>query len=124
MKLDYFVLLQNDICCSLQNFITAKCACINDGATLTGRDLESLTANDRRQTQVVNVSNQEISRCKLCKVILLRATRGAHNPNLQVVITHVSHGCSQHLFGLPLRMYGMHRTHFNHTHLDILPLVI
>ena len=24
---------------------------------------------------------------------LVRATRGAHNPNLQVVITHVSHVC-------------------------------
>ena len=45
-----------------ENFVTAKCACINDRATLTGRDLESLTANDRRQTQVVNFSNQEISR--------------------------------------------------------------
>ena len=31
-------------------------------ATLIGRALESLTANDRRQTQVVNFSNQEISR--------------------------------------------------------------
>ena len=48
MKSEYFVLLPNDICCSLQsfsaialktksydeNFVTAKCACINDGATL------------------------------------------------------------------------------------------
>ena len=32
--------------------------------------------------------------------------------------------CSQHLFGLPLRMNGMHRTQFGHTHLDLLPLVI
>ena len=32
------------------------------------------------------------------------ATRRAHNPNLQVVITHASHVCSQHSFGLPLRM--------------------
>ena len=54
----------------------------------------------------------------------LQATRGAHNPNLQVVITHVSHVCSQHSFGLPLRMYGMHRTHFNHTRLDFLSLVV
>ena len=36
----------------------------------------------------------------------LRATRGARNPNLQVVITHASHLCSQHSFGLPLRMNG------------------
>ena len=27
---------------------------------------------------------------------LLRETRGARNPNLQVVITHASHVCSQH----------------------------
>ena len=32
--------------------------------------------------------------------------------------------CSQHLSGLPLRMNGMHRTQFGHTHLDLLPLVI
>ena len=45
MKSIYFVLLPNDICCSLQsfaaialktksydeNFVTAECACINDG---------------------------------------------------------------------------------------------
>ena len=30
--------------------------------------------------------------------------------HLQVVITHASHVCSQHSFGLPLRMYGMHIT--------------
>ena len=31
-------------------------------------------------------------------------TIGARNPNLQVFITHASHVCSQHSFGLPLRM--------------------
>ena len=46
--------------------------------------------------------------------INLQATRGAHNPNLQVVITHASHVCSQHSFVLPLRMNGMHRTQFDH----------
>ena len=30
----------------------------------------------------------------------LWATRGARNPNLQDVITHALHVCSQHLFGL------------------------
>ena len=35
---------------------------------------------------------------------LLRATRGARNSNLQVLVTHASHVCSQHSFGLPLRM--------------------
>ena len=51
---------------------------------------------------------------------LLWSTRGARNPNLQVLITHVSHVCSQHSFGLLLRMYGMHRTHFDHACLDVL----
>ena len=55
---------------------------------------------------------------------LFRATRWAHNPNFQVVFTHASHVCSQHSFGLPLRMYGMYRTHFDHARLDLLPLVI
>ena len=50
---------------------------------------------------------------------LLRATRGAHNPNLQVVITHASHVCSQHSFGFSLRMNGMHRTQFDHARLDL-----
>ena len=31
---------------------------------------------------------------------LRSATRGARNPNLRVVITHASHVCSQHSFGL------------------------
>ena len=42
MKSEYFVLLPNDICCSLQNrksydgnFVPAKCSCINYGATLS-----------------------------------------------------------------------------------------
>ena len=34
--------------------------------------------------------------------------------NLQVVITHALHVCSQHSFGLPQRMIGMHRTQFDH----------
>ena len=34
---------------------------------------------------------------------LLRATRGARNRNLLVVISHSSHVCSHHLFALPLR---------------------
>ena len=56
--------------------------------------------------------------------VFLRATRGAHNPNLQVVITYVWHVCSQHSFGLPVRMNGMHRTQFDHGRLDLLSLVI
>ena len=55
---------------------------------------------------------------------LLRATRGARNPNLQVVITHAWHVRSQHEFELPLRINGMHRTQFDHARLYLLPLVI
>ena len=54
----------------------------------------------------------------------LRVTRGARNPNLQVVITHASHVCSQHSFALSLRMNGMHSTWFDHSRLDLLSLVI
>ena len=56
--------------------------------------------------------------------LLLRATRGARNPNLEVVITRASHVYSQHSFGLPLRMNGMHITQFDHARLDLLSLVI
>ena len=35
---------------------------------------------------------------------LFRATRGARSRNVQVVISHASHVCSQHSFALPLRM--------------------
>ena len=59
-----------------------------------------------------------------CNLALLREPRGARNPKLQVVITHASHVCSQHSFGLPLRMNGMHRTQFDHARLDFLSLVI
>ena len=50
--------------------------------------------------------------------------QGAHNPNLQVVITNASHLRSQHSFGLPLRMNGMHRMQFDHARLDLLSLEI
>ena len=49
---------------------------------------------------------------------LLRATRGARNPNPQVDITHASFVCSQHSIGLLLRMYGIYRTQFDHARLD------
>ena len=47
----------------------------------------------------------------------MQATRGAQSPNLnqQVAITHVSHVCKQHSFGLPLRVNGMQRTHSDYT---------
>ena len=61
----------------------------------------------------------------LLLLLLLQVTGGVRSPNLQVVITHASYSyvCRQHSFGLPLRMYGMHRTHFDHARLDVLSLV-
>ena len=56
--------------------------------------------------------------------LLLRATRGARNPNIQVIITHAWHVCRQHSFGLPPRMNGMHRKKFDHVPLDPLSLLI
>ena len=41
--------------------------------------------------------------------LLLRATKGTRNPNLQVVITHTSYVCGQLSFELPLRMNRMRR---------------
>ena len=52
-------------------------------------------------------------------ILLLWVRRGARYPNLQIVITHALHACSQHSFGLPLTMNGMHKTQFGHTHLDL-----
>ena len=46
------------------------------------------------------------------------------NPNFQVVIMHALHVWSQHLFGLPVRMYGMHRTQFDDSRCNLLLLVI
>ena len=57
----------------------------------------------------------------------LQVTRGACNPNLQVVIAHAlhaSHVYTQPSFGLPLTMDGMQRTQFDHVHLDLLAVVI
>ena len=56
--------------------------------------------------------------------ILLRVTRRARSPNVQVFVTHTSHVCSQHSFGLTLKMNGMHRTRFEHARFDLLTLVI
>ena len=40
---------------------------------------------------------------------------------LKVVITHVLHVYSQYSFRLPLRVDRMHKTQFDHAHLDLLP---
>ena len=50
-----------------------------------------------------------LSRCT-SYISFLRAPLVARNPNLQIVIMNASHVCSQHSFGLPLRLNGMHRT--------------
>ena len=42
----------------------------------------------------------------------------------RLLFTHASHVCSQHSFGLPLRMSGMHRMQFDHARLDLLSLEI
>ena len=38
--------------------------------------------------------------CIILQWNIVVATRGAHKPNLQVVIMHSSHECSQHSFGI------------------------
>ena len=48
-------------------------------------------------------------------VTFLRATRGAHNPNLQV---------ARRSFELALSMHGIHRTQSDYTPLVLLSLVI
>ena len=52
--------------------------------------------------------------------VILQATRGACNPNLQFAITHALHIhlCSQHSFGLPLRTSGMYRMQSDHVCVD------
>ena len=44
---------------------------------------------------------------------LVSTNHASSNPG-QVVITHASHVCSRHSFGLPLRMNGVHKTQFDH----------
>ena len=78
-------------------------------------------ASKRNWRQGLTKCNNDFYKGIMLHYTYLRATRGARNPNLQVFITHALHVCSQHSFGLPLRMYGMHRTHFDHGRLDLLP---
>ena len=74
----------------------------------------------------IKVANSQLDRetlLRFVKVITAGDKRGARNPNLQVVITHASQVCSQHSFGLPVRMNEMHRTQFDHARLDLLLFV-
>ena len=54
----------------------------------------------------------------------LRAPLVARNPHLKVVIMHALHVCSQHSFGLLLRMNGMHKTQFDQGRFELLPCII
>ena len=69
-------------------------------------------------------ANNSLLRSLILHNDLLRVTRGTRNPNLQGVITHVSHVCSQHSFGLPLRINGILKMQYDHAHFDLLPLII
>ena len=50
----------------------------------------------------------------LLKYYLFSFTFFFRNPNLKVAITHVRQACSQHSFGLPRRMNGLHKKKSNH----------
>ena len=67
--------------------------CCNKKVLFGNFNLETETFNP------LHVARRVLHRCDF--QLFLRATRGARNPNLQVVITHASHVCSQHSFGLP-----------------------
>ena len=82
---------------------------INSTNNSKNNDYNNTNNNTTTTTATANNNNNNNNK---------RATRGARNPNLQVVIALASHG-------LPLRMYGMHRTHFSdHARLDISSLAI
>ena len=69
-------------------------------------------------------NNNSLFRSLILHNDFLMVTRGARNPNLQGVITHVLHLCSQDSFGFPLRMNGMLKMQFDHMCFNLLPLVI
>ena len=56
------------------------------------------------------VSGHLVTKSSRHQELYILLTRGARKPNLQGVITHALHLCSQRSFGLPLRMNGMHIT--------------
>ena len=52
-------------------------------------------------------------------MMMIAGDKRSRNPNLQVVITLASHVvCSQHSFGLTLRMNETHITQCDHARLD------
>ena len=78
--------------------------------------------------QTVNITNHTRGKitCMWMKgtswlsFVISKATRGDCNLNLQGALTYVWHVCSQHSFGLPLRMNGMQRTQPDHVRFDLL----
>ena len=56
--------------------------------------------------------------------IVIAGNKRSRNPTLQVVIMYASHVCSQHSFGLPLGMSGMHMMQFDYVCLGFLSLII
>ena len=74
--------------------------------------------------RVPRMSTYESFHCIAVSCLQLRATRGARNPNVQVVTTHASPVCCQYSFGLLLKMNGMQRTQLDHARLDLPSYVI
>ena len=68
------------------------------GVTTKGKLLSSQWPKGQKMAKTLSLITEH----------LLRAPLVARNPNLQVIITHTSHVCSQHSFEIPLRMNGMH----------------
>ena len=84
-----------------------------ESGSSSGRTSSQATASSRDR----NLSNSESTVPDWLKNVSVRfASRFA--------ITHASHVCSQHSFGLPLRKNGMHRTQFEHARFKLLFLVI
>ena len=50
--------------------------------------------------------------------IVVRATRGAHNPNILVAIAHARRLCNHLCLEYNRRMNEMHRTQSDHEHFD------
>ena len=71
------------------------------------RDFETYRKFFRDFKILTKFSETHVFRGTIRHPLLWCTIREACNPNLQVVFTHVSHICSQHSFGLPLRMNGM-----------------
>ena len=104
----------NKRCPGPPGFSPGSATLLNMGVTTQGKLLSSQWPKGQKMATTLSLITEH----------LLWAPIVARNPNLQVVITHMSHVGSQHSFEIPLRMNGMHRTQFDHKGLDLLSLVI